>query len=375
LKPRDAKSFNRNKKVRCNRRETEYALRVVATTRTTVAIVGASGYTGQELVRLLLGHPHIDLVAATSRNLAGKSVAEVFPRFANNKKAIALKFSAAEPKQIARDARIVFLALPHGLAAEFAKPLLDAGARVLDLSADFRLKDSDIYREFYQQEHPAPDLLGRSVYGLPEVYRDQIRDAKFIACPGCYPTSILIPLRPLIRRKAIERRRILVASMSGVTGAGRKVDADYLFSECNESVRPYGVPKHRHLSEIEQELSNLAEEKITIQFTPHLVPVNRGIITTIYTDIADNVVKMDPAVVFNSAYGEEPFVRLLGEERLPDTKHVVGTNFIDVAWKIDKRTNRLVVMSALDNILKGASGQAVQCMNVMLGLPETAGLI
>jgi N-acetyl-gamma-glutamyl-phosphate reductase len=347
----------------------------VATTRTTVAIVGATGYTGEELVRLLLGHPHVDLVAATSRSLAGKSLAEVFPRFAHHKKASALKFSSPEPKQIARDAIIVFLALPHGLAAEFAKPLLDAGARVLDLSADFRLKDSDIYREFYQQEHPAPDLLGRSVYGLPEVYRDQIRDAKFIACPGCYPTSILIPLRPLIRRKAIDRRRVLVASMSGVTGAGRKVDADYLFSECNESVRPYGVPKHRHLSEIEQELSNLAEEKITIQFTPHLVPVNRGIITTIYADIAGNVVKMDPAVVFNSAYGEEPFVRLLGEERLPDTKHVVGTNFIDVAWKIDKRTNRLVVMSALDNVVKGASGQAVQCMNVMLGLPETAGLI
>jgi N-acetyl-gamma-glutamyl-phosphate reductase len=347
----------------------------VATTRTTVAIVGASGYTGEELVRLLLGHPHVDLVAATSRSLAGKSLAEVFPRFANHQKASALKFSSPEPKQIARDASIVFLALPHGLAAEFAGPLLDAGARVLDLSADFRLKDSDTYREFYQQEHPAPDLLGRSVYGLPEVYRDQIRDAKFIACPGCYPTSILIPLRPLIRRKAIDRRRVLVASMSGVTGAGRKVDADYLFSECNESVRPYGVPKHRHLSEIEQELSNLAEEKITIQFTPHLVPVNRGIITTIYADIAGNVVKMDPAVVFNSAYGEEPFVRLLGEERLPDTKHVVGTNFIDVAWKIDKRTNRLVIMSALDNIVKGASGQAVQCMNVMLGLPETAGLI
>jgi N-acetyl-gamma-glutamyl-phosphate reductase len=347
----------------------------VAITKTTAAIVGASGYTGEELVRLLLGHPHVDLVAATSRSLAGKPLAEVFPRFANHKKASALKFSSPEPKRIARDASIVFLALPHGLAAEFAGPLLDAGARVLDLSADFRLKDSDVYREFYEHEHPAPDLLVRSVYGLPEVYRDQIRDAKFIACPGCYPTSILIPLRPLIRRKAIDRRRILVASMSGVTGAGRKVDADYLFAECNESVRPYGVPKHRHLSEIEQELSNLAEEKITIQFTPHLVPMNRGIITTIYADIAGNVVKMDPAVVFKSAYGEEPFVRLLGEERLPDTKHVVGTNFIDVAWKIDKRTNRLVIMSALDNIVKGASGQAVQCMNAMLGLPETAGLI
>jgi N-acetyl-gamma-glutamyl-phosphate reductase len=267
------------------------------------------------------------------------------------------------------------LALPHGLAAEFAEPLLAAGARVLDLSADFRLKDADVYREFYQHEHPAPDLLGRSVYGLPELYRDEIRGAKFIACPGCYPTSILIPLRPLIRRKAIDRRRILVASMSGVTGTGRKVEADYLFSECNESVRPYGVPKHRHLSEIEQELSILAGEKIVIQFTPHLVPVNRGIVTTIYADLAGNVVNMDPAVIYNSAYAEEPFVRLLGDERLPDTKNVVGTNFIDVAWRIDKRTHRVVVMSAIDNIVKGASGQAVQCMNLMLGFPETAGLI
>ena len=344
-------------------------------TKTKVAIVGASGYTGEELVRLLLAHPNVDLVAATSRQLAGKTLAEVFPRFAHHKAANALKFSASDAKQIAREAGVVFLALPHGLAAEFAKPLLAAGARVLDLSADFRIKDASVYKEFYGHDHPAPDLLSQSVYGLPEIYRDRIRDAKLVACPGCYPTSILIPLRPLIRRKAIDRTRILVASMSGVTGAGRKVEADYLFAECNESVRPYGVPKHRHLSEIEQELSILAEEKVVIQFTPHLVPVNRGIVTTIYADIAGNVVKMDPAMLFNSAYGEEPFVRLLGDARLPDTKNVAGTNFIDIAWKIDKRTNRLVVMSAIDNIVKGASGQAVQCMNLMLGLPETAGLI
>jgi N-acetyl-gamma-glutamyl-phosphate reductase len=344
-------------------------------TKTKVAVVGASGYTGEELVRLLLAHPNIDLVTATSRQLAGKTLAEAFPRFAHHKAATSIEFSNPEPKQIAREAGLIFLALPHGLAAEFAKPLLAAGARVVDLSADFRIKDAAVYHEFYGHDHPAPDLLGRSIYGLPEIYRDQIREAKLVACPGCYPTSILIPLRPLIRRKAIDRKTILVSSMSGVTGAGRKLEADYLFSECNESVRPYGVPKHRHLSEVEQELSVLADEKVVIQFTPHLVPVNRGIATTIYADIAGNVVNLDPAVIFNGAYGDEPFVRLLGEARLPDTKNVIGTNFIDVAWRIDKRTNRLVVMSAIDNIVKGASGQAVQCMNLMLGLPETTGLI
>ena len=343
-------------------------------TKTKVAVVGASGYTGEELVRLLLTHPNVDLVVATSRQFAGKSLAEVFPRFAHHKNANALRFSDSDAKQIAADASIVFLALPHGLAAEFAKPLLSAGVRVLDLSADFRVKDADVYREFYGHDHPAPDLLSKSVYGLPEVYRDQIREAQLVACPGCYPTSILVPLRPLIRRKAIDRKTVVGASLSGVTGAGRKAEVDYLFSECNESVRPYGVPKHRHLSEIEQELSLLAGEKMVIQFTPHLVPINRGIITTICAEIATNVVKMDPAVVFRSAYGEEPFVRLLGDARLPDTKHVAGTNFIDIGWKIDKRTNRIVLMSAIDNIVKGAGGQAVQCMNLMLGLPETAGL-
>ena len=347
----------------------------VPSRRTKVAVVGAAGYAGEELVRLLLGHPHVDLVAATSRQFAGKALTEIFPRFVHHEKANALKFSDADPKQLARSAEIVFLALPHGLAAEFAKPLLQAGARVIDLSADFRVHDANVYKEFYGHDHPAPDLLGQSVYGLPEIYREKIRAAKLIACPGCYPTSILIPLRPLIRRKAIDRQRILVTSLSGVTGAGRKLEADYLFAECNESVRPYGVPKHRHLSEIEQELSILAGEKITIQFTPHLVPVNRGILTTIYTESGGQVVALDPTLLFNGAYGDEPFVRLLGDKRLPDTKNVVGTNFIDIAWRIDERTGRLIVMSAIDNIVKGASGQAVQCMNLMCGFPETAGLI
>jgi N-acetyl-gamma-glutamyl-phosphate reductase len=342
---------------------------------TRVAVIGASGYAGEELVRLVLAHPHVDLVAVTSRQFAGKSLAQVFPRFSHYEKAKALQFTEADPKKLAHEAQIVFLALPHGLASEFAKPLVDLGARVIDLSADFRIRDTKVYQEFYGSDHPAPDLLKKAVYGLPEIYREKIRDAQLVASPGCYPTSILIPLRPLIRRKAIDRHRILATSLSGVTGAGRKVEADYLFAECNESVRPYGVPKHRHLGEIEQELSLLAGETISIQFTPHLVPVNRGILTTTYTELGRNVVEMDPTLMFEGAYAQEPFVRLLGSDRLPDTKNVVGTNFIDIAWKIDHRTNRLIVMSAIDNLTKGTSGQAVQCFNLMCGHPETAGLL
>jgi N-acetyl-gamma-glutamyl-phosphate reductase len=337
------------------------------------AVVGASGYAGEELVRLLLAHPQVDLVAATSRQFAGKTLAESFPRFAHHKKAKALTFSDGDSNRLAREAEIIFLALPHGVSGEVAKSLVDLGARVIDLSADFRLRDANVYKDFYGAEHPAPGLLKDAVYGLPELYRDKIRDAKLIACPGCYPTSILLPLLPLVREKAVDLARILVTSLSGVTGAGRKVEASYLFAECNESMRPYGVPKHRHLSEIEQELSILAGEQITIQFTPHLVPLNRGIISTIYLDLVSK--SADIASIFDRAYANEPFVRLLGTDRLPDTKNVTETNFIDIAWKIDNRTSRLIVMSAIDNLTRGTSGQAIQCFNLMCGFDETLGLL
>jgi len=339
---------------------------------TKVAVFGASGYTGEELVRLLLRHPQAELVAVTSRQYAGKTVAEIFPRAGSYAVARRLQFTDAAPEKIGKEAEVAFLALPHGVAVEFAGPLLEAGARVIDLSADFRIKDPATYREFYAHEHAAPNLLNDAVYGLPEIYRDKISGARLVACPGCYPTSVLLPLIPLLREKFIEPADIIANSLSGVSGAGRKAEIDYLFVECNESVRPYGVPKHRHLAEIEQELSIAAGTAVTIQFTPHLIPVNRGILTTLYLK-PTTTGRIDLA--FDTAYANAPFVRLLGEEKLPDTKNVVGTNVIEIAWRHDPRTGRLIVMSAEDNLVKGASGQAIQCFNLMCGYEETAGLI
>lgn len=344
-----------------------------------VAIVGASGYSGEELVRLLLSHPYVDLAAVTSRQYPGQTLARVFPRFAHHALARKLCFTEPQAEALAQAARIVFLALPHGVAAEFAAPLLKLGCQVIDLSADFRLKSAALYKEFYGHDHPAPELLKKSVYGLPEVYRDQIRQASLIAAPGCYPTSILLPVLPLLKARLIQPASIIADSLSGVSGAGRKAEPEYLFAECNESVRPYGVPRHRHLSEIEQELSLCAGEPVTIQFTPHLIPVNRGILSTLYltptnTDAPAAELAEKVSTAYQSAYAAEPFVRLLEGAALPDTKNVAGTNVIEIAWRVDPRTRRLVVMSAEDNLVKGASGQAVQCMNVQCRFPETAGL-
>lgn len=348
-----------------------------------IAIVGASGYSGEELVRLLLGHPLVELTAVTSRQSAGQTIAQVFPRFAHFPRAREIKFSEPDPARLAKRADIVFLALPHGVAAEFAVPLLEQGCHVIDLSADFRVKSAEVYEEFYAHKHPAPELLPKSVYGLVEHNREAIRNAKLVASPGCYPTSVLLPTLPLLKAGLVKGTGIIADSLSGVSGAGRKVEMGYLFVECNESARPYGVPKHRHLSEMEQEMSLAAKEPINIQFTPHLIPVNRGILTTLYLapekhfESADEMENLGRqiAACYQEAYQEEPFVRVLDGRALPDTKNVVGTNVCEIAWRIDPRTGRLIVVSAIDNIVKGASGQAVQSMNLMCGFAETEGLI
>jgi len=340
-----------------------------------VAIIGASGYSGEVLVQLLLNHPRAELVAVTSRQNAGQTLAQVFPKFASHPKSKTLRFSEPDAKSFAKQADVIFLALPHGVAAEYAVPLLNAGCVVIDLSADFRLKSAEVYKEFYAHDHPAPELLKNSVYGLPEIHREQIKKSSLIASPGCYPTSILLPVIPLLKSGLVKPTGIIAASLSGVSGSGRKAETDYLFCECNESMRPYGVPKHRHLSEIEQELSLTAKMQVTIQFTPHLIPVNRGILTTLYLEPTEKTSAEKISACYAKAYGDEPFVRLLNGKNLPDTKNVTGTNVIEIAWRLDSRTGRLIVMSAEDNLVKGASGQAEQSMNIRCGFPETAGLV
>lgn len=340
-----------------------------------IAVVGASGYSGEELVRLLIRHPQAELVALTSRQIAGQTMSSVFPRFANLRYAD-LPFIASEVNAIvASGAKIVFLALPHGVAHEFAGPLLEAGLRVIDLSADFRIKDVAVYAEFYGETHHAPELAARSVYGLVEHYRAELLGATLVASPGCYPTSILLPLIPLLKADLLEPNSIQVSSMSGVSGAGRTAKIEYLYAECNESVRAYGVPKHRHLAEIEQELSLAAGVPVVISFTPHLIPVTRGIHSTIYARPRPGIAPAQVGAALEAAYGDCRFVRLLHGAALPDIKNVTNTNFIDIAWRHDPRTGRLVLLSAEDNLVKGAAGQAVQSLNVMCGWPEESGLI
>jgi len=341
-----------------------------------IAIVGASGYLGEELIGLLLKHPGADITCITSRQHHGKTLEEVFPTFAKCPEAKKIQFTSSDGSNIANsEARFAFLALPHGLATEFALPLFEAGVRVIDLSADFRIKDPLVYKEFYGTEHLATELLQESVYGLPERYREKISGAKLIACPGCYPTSILLPLLPLVQAGAINPQSIVATSLSGVSGAGRKLDTGYLYVECNDNARQYGVPKHRHLAEIEQELSVAANQRVMVNFTPILAPLSRGILTTIYAMPQPGITEVDIARLYQPYLEQEPFIRILDQDHLPAIHHVARTNFIDIAFRLDPRTGRLVLMSAEDNLTKGAAGQAIQNFNLMSGQPETTGLL
>jgi N-acetyl-gamma-glutamyl-phosphate reductase len=343
-----------------------------------VGIIGASGYSGELLVKLLARHPHAKLTRVTSRQLAGQPVAGVIPYLRGQLEGLA--FSNSSPAEVSQsDEELYFLALPHGVASEFARPLVAAGKRVIDLSADFRLSSAETYADYYGAPHPAPELLAAAPYVQPELARlcgnGDWKKAKLIACPGCYPTSILVPLAPLLKGGLVNADGIVINSNSGVSGAGKKATADYSYCERSESASAYGAPRHRHLSEIEEQLSQHAGVKVIVQFTPHLSPMRYGIETTIVAKANASLEALYAA--WNAAYPQAttPFVRVLPTGTFPETRYVVGTNRADISAVFDKRTGNFVITSTIDNLWKGASGQAVQIMNIAHGFEETSGLI
>ena len=337
-----------------------------------VAVFGASGYAGEELLRLLLRHDQAEIAAITSRKNAGEPVSAVFPRFTG----LPLKFIAPDEAMKNGDFDAAILALPHGLATEFAIPLLEKGVKVFDISADFRLKSTAKYEEYYKTPHPSPELLKKAVYGQPETHREELKTADLVACAGCYPTSSILPTVPLLKSGLVSPEGIVVASCSGCTGAGRKVDLPYIFPECNESIRAYAPVGHRHLPEIEQEMALAAGvPEISINFIPHLAPMNRGINSTILLNAMPGCTLEKVGEVLEAAYGNERFVRVLPAKRCADTKYVFMTNCCEIGYFFDSHTNKVIITSCIDNLTKGAAGQAIQCMNIRFGIDEATGLL
>lgn len=337
-----------------------------------VGIVGASGYTGVELARILAGHPEVRLTVATSRQYAGKPLAEVFP---NLRKRVDIVCENLDAEQLVERADFFFCAVPHKTAMDIVPRLLQAGKKVVDLSADFRIHDAAVYEAWYQP-HSSPQFLAEATYGLPELYRDAIATSRLTANPGCYPTSVILALTPLLRAGLIDADTLIIDSKSGTSGAGRAANVGTLFCEVTDGFKAYKVGgSHRHIPEIEQELSLAAGRPVTITFTPHLLPISRGILSTIYAKLTETGKTADLQALYEQTYGEEPFVRVLPPGAVPATQHVRGSNCCDIGLQRDPRTGRLIVMSAIDNIVKGASGQAVQNMNLMNGFAETTGLL
>ncbi len=337
---------------------------------TNVAIIGASGYTGVELARILCNHPQVTLTAVTSRQYEGKPLSKVFP---NLRKKVDLVCENLSVEELASRADVFFTAVPHKTAMDIVPKLLAAGKKVIDLSADFRLRDPSVYEEWYDK-HTAPEFLGEAVYGLPELYRTAISSSRLIANPGCYPTSIILGLAPLLKAGVIDTRTIIADSKSGTSGAGRSAQVGTLYCEVADGFKPYKVGNHRHTPEIEQEINRLGNCQVKINFTPHLLPISRGIVSTIYADLNGRIEPEKIRALYEDMYTEEYFIRVLGDGSFPATQFVRGSNYCDIAFTIDPRTGRIIVMSAIDNIVKGASGQAVQNMNLLCGFTETAGL-
>jgi N-acetyl-gamma-glutamyl-phosphate reductase len=335
-----------------------------------VAVAGASGYTGVELLRLLVGHSQVEICAVTSRQHEGIPVNKVFPSLNGFCDLVCEPLNVAA---IAEKADLVFAALPHKSAMAVVPGFLAAGCRVVDLSADYRLNDQAIYEHWYQP-HTSPELFSEAIYGLPERYREQIKKARLVANPGCYPTSIILALTPLLEQQLVDARTLIIDSKSGTSGAGRGLKEGSLFCEVNEGFKAYGVGSHRHTPEIEQELSQVAGFEVCINFTPHLLPVNRGILSTCYATLLKAQSTAELLAFYQQRYADEPFVRVLSEGELPNIAHVRGTNFCDIGLVVDSRTGRVIVVSVIDNLVKGAAGQALHNMNLMYGFNETHGL-
>ena len=342
--------------------------------RVKVGLVGMTGYTGMELLRILNTHPQLIVTAVTSRSEAGKKVEEIHP-FLMNTSLGKLTIVQPEVKELAAACELVFLAVPHGTAMGLAAELVAAGLKVVDLSADFRLKDAEVYEQWYGVSHSATKLLGESVYGIPEVYGRLIKKARLVANPGCYPTSVILGLYPALKNRLVRPHGIIIDSKSGTTGAGRGAKVGSLFCEVTDNFKAYNLGKHRHTPEIEQELTAFSSKKdIRVSFSPHLLPINRGILSTMYASLREGISAERVYGVYETAYERFPWLRLMPKGTLPDVRNVRGTMFCDVGLVVDQRVGRLIVVSAIDNLCRGASGQAIANANLMCGLRLDVGL-
>ncbi len=336
-----------------------------------VGIIGASGYTGAELMRILHLHPRLELSYVAAKTQAGKKVGELYPHLHPYRDLVYEKF---DPEIALEKAELHFICLPHGESMEVAPTLLKGNAKVIDLSADFRLSSAEVYEEWYGIAHSAPDYLGEAVYGIPELKRGEIEKARLIAVPGCYPTASLLALAPLLSNGCIEGNQVIVDAKSGVSGAGRGLTLDTHFPQCEASVKPYGVAQHRHIPEMEQYLGEMVGSPIGVVFTPHLIPMSRGILASAYARVDGRLKPEDLYELYKDFYQNKLFVVVLQEGEYPQTKAVCGSNYCHLGVKLDPRNGWAIITSAIDNLVKGASGQAVQCANIMAGWREEEGL-
>ncbi len=336
-----------------------------------VGIIGATGYVGIEITRLLQNHPGVNITSVVSQSFVGQKISDIYP---NLKNVFDMECEKLDIDKLSEGTDIFITALPHGVSKEVIPKLVERGKKVIDHSGDFRYKDVAVYEQWYNAKHEMPELLEKAVYGLPELYRKDIKHGQIVANPGCYPTCTILGIAPLLSNKLIETKGIIVDAASGISGAGRKTELAFQFCECSENYKAYGVSTHRHTSEIEQEMSILAGSDVMISFTPHLAPMKRGMLSTIYADLKVEQSTENLIDLYREYYKNEYFVRVLDKGKLPETKYVAGSNFIDISLVVDKRLNRVVVLSALDNLMKGSAGQAVQDLNVMCGYEENTGL-